>query len=579
MSRKQVQPRRGAQPPRRVDEAALTLRWTPDGAHAAQVIDLTQWAAGDAIKREVLCALKVLTGRDGDWRSRATVRVRLVDAKALVEWCGAQGIDSFADLTLTGLQTFLDVEEGRLNARGSWFRRMGLRVLLRHVPERSPTLAMWLNERQGVPPAPDMSRTDYYTRAEFEAIEQAAAVTVSRARARVQTWMGHMRRIEEMGPDGHVDEVRMRFWRREPVSPHERRRWLGKPDPVAGRSVMWSHFFTLTSDEVVAAAVLLVCRNGWNLEPLLRMTSGSTKSAEDEEGIYAVDADKPRQGGRRHSRLVMVDHGLTSNGAAWRQVIEATQPARDWLAVNGHAVEDLLLYSSRGKESDGGDGRGSRTVLLPVRQGLPRSDQTRPDWVPDGLNIDFPRLRRTHQSLIRREPNQNTLRTHVEKYLMANPEVRAEMDAEIAAAQMERLERAEETVLLRLSDPSEVPSAIADGSQDTATAACRNIERHPETGRPCAESFFACLRCSNAVATERHLPRLALLHRALEDRRTTASEQVWQRWREDYVTLTAFLFHIVGLSEEAYRRRIASANASDQQMVRALLNGDLDATA
>ena len=582
MSRKQAQPRRGAKVPKRIDDEGLTLRWSPDGADGSVTIDLTDWAAGDRIKRQTLVALGRLTAADGDWRRRGTVDPKLGQVRALVEWAGAHGIDTFSDVTLDVLTAFLDHHEARLTPRSYFGYRSTISVFLGCVAERSHTLRFWINERRGAAPDGQESRTRYYTRAEFAAIEQAAAATVSRARARVRDFQDEIRRIEQSGPTGRQDEVRMAMWRRQAVNPSTRAHWLPGPSCATGKRAIWSHFFTLTGDEILAAAVLLVCRNGWNLSPLLAMSTGGNRTGlGDQQAIFTTDADKARRRGQRHSRLVMVDSGLSSDGAAWRQVVEATQPGRDWLAANGVESADLLVYSTAGKECERVGGRdGSRTLLHPVRHGLPRGSQrAEPSWVPSGLRIDFPALRRTHQTLIRREPNQNTMSTHIEQYVMANPEVRAEIDADIAAGQAERLERAHETVTLQLSDPRDIEPELADGRQDTATASCRNIDRHPITGQPCTDSFFACLRCANAVATERHLPRLALLHRALEDRRSAVTERAWVRWQDDYAALTVFLFHTARLSDEAYRRHIASAAASDAQMVRDLLNGDLDATA
>ena len=63
--------------------------------------------------------------------------------------------------------------------------------------------------------------------------------------------------------------------------------------------------------------------------------------------------------------------------------------------------------------------------------------------------------------------------------------------------------------------------ALADGTLDTATGACLDFTHSPFSppGQPCTASFLDCLACRNAVATRRHLPRLAWLHRALDELR------------------------------------------------------------
>jgi hypothetical protein len=63
--------------------------------------------------------------------------------------------------------------------------------------------------------------------------------------------------------------------------------------------------------------------------------------------------------------------------------------------------------------------------------------------------------------------------------------------------------------------------ALADGTLDTATGTCLDFTNSPfgTPGQPCTASFLDCLACPNAVATRRHLPRLAWLHRALDELR------------------------------------------------------------
>lgn len=57
------------------------------------------------------------------------------------------------------------------------------------------------------------------------------------------------------------------------------------------------------------------------------------------------------------------------------------------------------------------------------------------------------------------------------------------------------------------TSPEKIKSA-AEGELDTAIASCLDHEHHPQTGRRCAVSFRACLRCENALVLERHLPVL-----------------------------------------------------------------------
>ena len=88
---------------------------------------------------------------------------------------------------------------------------------------------------------------------------------------------------------------------------------------------------------------------------------------------------------------------------------------------------------------------------------------------------------------------------------------------------------ARETVTMRMlldAEPGQpaggvagLAQALADGALDTATGACLDFTNSPSglPGQPCTASFLDCLVCPNAIATRRHLPRLAWLHQAARD--------------------------------------------------------------
>lgn len=54
------------------------------------------------------------------------------------------------------------------------------------------------------------------------------------------------------------------------------------------------------------------------------------------------------------------------------------------------------------------------------------------------------------------------------------------------------------------------------------------VEHSPfSASGPCAVSFLMCFACPNAVATDRHLPRIVYLHRALESCGPRSARLVW----------------------------------------------------
>jgi hypothetical protein len=58
--------------------------------------------------------------------------------------------------------------------------------------------------------------------------------------------------------------------------------------------------------------------------------------------------------------------------------------------------------------------------------------------------------------------------------------------------------------------------SAAGGQLDTLASACLDIDHSPFSPGRCAVSFLTCLRCPNALVTERHLPTLLALVEELQ---------------------------------------------------------------
>mgnify|MGYP003493001107 CR=1 FL=1 len=67
----------------------------------------------------------------------------------------------------------------------------------------------------------------------------------------------------------------------------------------------------------------------------------------------------------------------------------------------------------------------------------------------------------------------------------------------------------------------------ATGGLDTLASACLDIDHHPLTDTRCTASFATCLRCPNALVTERHLPRLVSLVDEVQHALDTMSVEDW----------------------------------------------------
>jgi hypothetical protein len=177
--------------------------------------------------------------------------------------------------------------------------------------------------------------------------------------------------------------------------------------------------------EAAALAVVLVCDQGWNRSVLDAMTVPDDMPGAGEDGlnIYRVPVFKRRRPPRaRYASANLVDAGPDISGRLIRQAIEATEPARITRAALGKPTSRLLV-SRRATPA------GKTMFCL----GAPPGDSLRRWAASAGLfgdggpgQVSLRRLRRTVQVLIRREPAQNTTRTHEQVYVLRDPATRPE---------------------------------------------------------------------------------------------------------------------------------------------------------
>jgi hypothetical protein len=477
----------------------------------------------------------------------------------------------------------------------------------------------WLPQVPGIPaataaaavrriPAGPAPSEPGYTREEFEQIKAAAARTFSTALTRIRSNREHLRRwqagglprpglreqyrqtqaataaylageaLDSLLRTGDVPLARARH--RTVLARHARA--LGG----AGSEHTWARLF-LTLPEAYALAVLLICDQGWNRAVLDAMTVPDDAPGAGEDGldIYRVRIRKRRRPPRtRHSSANLVDDGPASAGRLMRQAIEATEPARIALAMRGEPTARLLV--SRRAQPAGkpmfclGVPPRATMPLWAAQAGLTVGRTERP------LLVDLRRLRRTVQVLIRKEPAQNTPQTHEQVYVLRDPATRPEAEQVTAQGLAGAVGHARDIMQMRmlldagperLTDYASSPQqaeALADGALDTATGACLDFHHSPFSppGQPCTASFLDCLACRNAVATRRHLPRLAWLHRALEELRGTLEAAVWaQDWRTHFLRLSALLEDNTTPAERGVAAR--SVSDADRELIRGLLTG------
>jgi hypothetical protein len=543
-----------------------------------------------------------MAGPGHPWRAAATCDNGYKAIREFLRWAAALGAPLQAPEDITpAVQA-----QWRLSRPGTVYGRACQLAVRQWLPQVSgvPAATIAASARR-IPAGPAPSEAAY-TREEFGQIKAAAARTFGTALVRIRAGREHLFRwqagnfprpglreqyrqtqpwtagylageaLDVMQRTGDVPLTRAGH--RAVTARHAKA--LGG----AGPQHTWARLF-LTMPEAAALAVLLVCDQGWNRSVLHVMTVPDDMPGAGEESldIYRAGIVKRRRPARaRYSSANLPDTGPGSPGRLISQAIEATQPARIALAALG-APTDRLLVSRR----DQFRGRQDMFCL-----GAPPGDSIR-RWAagaglagPDGepLQVSLRRLRRTVQVLIRREPAQNSEQVHESVYVLRDLAARPEAEQVTAQGLRDAVSHARATMKMRMlldtgpgqpaAGAASLEQALADGALDTATGACLDFTNSPsgQPGQPCTASFLDCLACSNAVATRRHLPRLAWLHRALDELRTTAPPATWERdWQAHFLRLTTLLEDNTTAAERQAAARAASD--ADRELIAGLLSG------
>ncbi len=504
----------------------------------------------EAFRRELAAAFARSASASGTWGSAAT--------------CGqyAQRVRQFLVFAASCCPPVTAVAQLTPAVWNAWTlprpRRRQLRVVLLEIASLpADTRARMQAQRTRATPA--TSQASYSLR-EFTAIRAAAGRTVRSAAGRIETSTRLVQRwragdTPRDSPDWWwgwlLDQVsRTGELPRSTVSTTGAR-YLSKPvrrllGPGGGPSALARLYPAY--EEMGAAAVLLICHEGWNLSVLQTMRlPGQWPNADPDTAspvIHRVNTDKPRRGPRRrHGSNNLVDLGEGSAGRALRQVLSLTAQARATLEDRGTPSTSVLL-GRRAKALGGGsvfaDGTAAEGAIKAWSDGAGLAGGDGP------LRVRARRLRRTVQVLYG-GPRDNTVRTHEDVYLLRDEQVREESADVVAAGLAEAVEHAGNRVRMRMvphatgataDDAGRVArqaglahgtaAQVVAGELDTAVAACTDFEHSPFTpSGPCAVSFLLCLACPNAVATGRHLPRIVYLHQALEGLRSAVDTATW----------------------------------------------------
>jgi hypothetical protein len=318
----------------------------------------------------------------------------------------------------------------------------------------------------------------------------------------------------------------------------------------------------LTAAEVAACAVLLMCHEGYNRSVVHQLTvPDSAATAADEVDAYRTPTDKPRRGRTgRHKTDILVDDGPNSVGRAMRWIVEATEPARRYLAASGTPTSRLLLSWPMYSEQP--------------TLGIPTSARTAAVrwWPGDVANTaNWAMLHRTHVTRIKRQPEHHNRRTFVKEYLLLDAAERETAGHVIREALEAAIAPARQRLAIRvLSSDAQLAR-----DADTAVASCADYDHNPRTGRRCGDSFLLCLECENAQAGPRHFPRIVLLHDAMENLRSAIEPETWaDEFSRPYLNLAAFLRDKLSAAQIAEAR--SQATDEDRHVIERLLRGEFD---
>ncbi|MCV7236407.1 hypothetical protein [Mycobacterium branderi] len=338
---------------------------------------------------------------------------------------------------------------------------------------------------------------------------------------------------------------------------------LGGKDPESS----WRRLY-LTNVEVVSLAALMVISYGWNSTPITELNVPEAMSdLETGHVIYRVElAKRRRKLPLRYETRNLTDWGPTSPGRLIAQAIEATAPARDLLKEHDAPTSRLLLWHLQ------------RPVLVSDRTALIRAGFGAEDirhWhtVTGITAMNMRRLRRTVTALHRRTPTQHSQDVHDSIYVLPEPATRDTAAPVIADGVNHALAHAKAVVTARIS----THNSDAPPNADTATVSCSDHLHSPFSahGTPCRASFLLCLACTNAVVTPRHLPRLAYLHRALDELRAALPAKVWDHdWREHFARLCTLKESVFTTAE--WIDALTAAGAEDRAVIEALLHREFD---
>jgi len=362
------------------------------------------------------------------------------------------------------------------------------------------------------------------------------------------------RALDRIAVDGDVP--RTNWHDRAPVP------WASRALGGGHRDRTWKRLY-LDDAEVMAALVLLACKEGWNQTSIQELKVPERIDGGSAQPVYRVELEKRRRRPpHRYETRTLTDSKPDSTARLLGQIIEVTQPARDALSAHGLST-DRLLVGHRVRSLG-----GTAAEMFQLGVGGHARENFR---LASGQTVNLRRVRKAVNNRHRREPNQNSRETHESIYLLRDPQTISDSEDLIARG----LERAVEHA--RTGEVT-VETNDSDWGMDTPTSACVDVERSPFSpwGVPCTASFLLCLACHNAVVMPKHLGRLAYLYECLNSRRTSLPPDVWvSEWQAHFERLHSLRTEYYNHAQ--WQSALDTLTDADRATVDHLLKGNLDA--
>lgn len=541
---------------------------SPDGKQSFRY-DLTKRPGSLRLRQDIGVALSAVYGPNGSWRSTSTMRTGTHRISQFLRWLDQQENppESLTGLRVAHWDAFRLAHPARESA-GSSHLLVAVRAVLKASPVIRPEVAEALTYRIGKPQTEPS--IEAYTIAEYESIRRGALRVVAAAARRIghsTTLIGRLRSNPASLPtaDKSRAEALLKFHHGEPLGLAD---WKAADGYLNRRRVSkaLTRQLYLTPDEAWACVVLLICENGWNLASVNDMKAPDSQAGHGEPfDVFTVEVLKPRRGHRGRMTNTLVDSGSTSVGRSMSRVLTATAPARSWLRDHDLSADNLIIWEA-----------GSRAAER-FLAGVPNANVLYgADWATDLPRVSPQRLRRAYQNHIRRGPAQNTRRVHEDRYLLRDAPIREASEHVTVQGLDDALTTATASFKMRLLPLRDVSDGTATGRNDTPLGACEDVHHHPETGTTCEESFLACLDCSNAVATPKHLPRLVFMLACIDGLASVLDDTLWAtRWGAHRDRLAGLLAaHTTKTEREDALEALTSA---DRQNVLRLIGGEYDA--